>query len=50
MGNYGRLSGDSVLTLTFDRCVVLDEKKNNGVKLASGAMAVEPTHPSGVTV
>ena len=50
MGNCGRLSGDSVLTLTFDRGVVLDEKKNDGVKLPSGAMAVEPTHPSGITV
>ena len=27
MGNCGRLSGDSVLTLTFDRGVVLEGKK-----------------------
>jgi len=30
MGNCGHLSGDSVLTLTFDRGVVLDKKKTMG--------------------
>ncbi len=49
-GNCGRLSGDCVLSLTFDRGVVLDEEKYNGVKPLSGAMEEEATHPSGITV
>jgi hypothetical protein len=49
-GNCGPLSGDCVITLTFDRGVVFDEKKLDDVKLPSRAMANEPTHPSGITV
>jgi hypothetical protein len=49
-GNCGPLSGACVLTLTFDRGVVLDEKKYDDVRLPSRAMANEPTHPLGITV
>jgi hypothetical protein len=49
-GNRGRLSGDCVLTLTFDRGVVLEGKKIDEVKLPSGVMAEEATHPSGIVV
>ena len=48
--NCGPLSDDCVLTLRFDRGVVLDKKKYDDVKLPSRAMANEPTHPLGITV
>ena len=49
-GICGRLSGDCVLTLTFNRSVILDEEKYDGVKPLSGAMAEETTHPLGITI
>ena len=45
----GCLSGEGVLTLTFDRGVLLDEKKYHTVNPPVMAKE-EATHPTGITV
>jgi len=52
-GNCGRPSGERLVTLTFDRGAILDEKKYHTVNPPSGAMVMadeEATHPTGITV